>query len=48
MEDLENQKYNTKIKIIVAIFVTFTITFCGTILGYYKYLDKKGALIKKQ
>jgi len=46
MEDLENQKYNTKIKIIVAIFVTFTITFCGTILGYYKYLDKKGALIK--
>lgn len=46
MEDLENQKYNTRIKIIVAIFVTFTITFCGTVLGYYKYLDKKGALIK--
>ncbi len=46
MEELDNQKYENRIKIIVAIFVTFTITFCGTILGYYKYLDKKGALIK--
>ncbi len=43
----EDKKYNSLIKIILAVVVTFIITFCGTILLYYHYLSKQGAIVQE-
>lgn len=43
--DEEEKKYMTRVKVIVAIMITFVITFCLTIFLYGKYLSNKGLMI---
>lgn len=42
----EEKKYNVRVKIIVAVMITFIITLCGTVVVYDKYLSHKGLLVK--
>ena len=35
----------TRVKVIIAVMITFVITFCGTIFLYGKYLSNKGLMI---
>ncbi len=41
----EEKKYMTRVKVIIAVMITFVITFCGTIFVYDKYLSSKGLMI---
>lgn len=41
----EDRKYMTRVKVIIAVMITFVITFCGTIFLYGKYLSNKGLMI---
>lgn len=43
--DDEDRKYMTRVKVIIAVMITFVITFCGTIFLYGKYLSNKGLMI---
>ena len=43
--DDEDRKYMTRVKVIIAVMITFVITFCGTIFLYEKYLSNKGLMI---
>lgn len=43
--DDEDRKYMTRVKVIIAVMITFVITFCGTIFVYGKYLSNKGLMI---
>lgn len=42
----EDKKYNVKVKVIIAVMITFIITLCGTVILYDKYLSHKGLLVK--
>lgn len=42
----EDKKYNVRVKVIIAVMITFIITLCGTVLLYDKYLSHKGLLVK--
>lgn len=42
----EDKKYNVRVKVIVAVMITFIITLCGTVVVYDKYLSHKGLIIK--
>lgn len=42
----EDKKYNVRVKVIVAVMITFIITLCGTVVVYDKYLSYKGLIIK--
>ena len=42
----EDKKYNVRVKVIIAVMITFIITLCGTVLIYDKYLSHKGLLVK--
>ncbi len=42
----EDKKYNVRVKVIVAVMLTFIITLCGTVVVYDKYLSHKGLIIK--
>lgn len=42
----EEKKYNVKVKVIIAVMITFIITLCGTVILYDKYLSHKGLLVK--
>lgn len=42
----EDNKYNVRVKIIIAVMITFIITLCGTVILYDKYLSHKGLIIK--
>lgn len=44
-EKKEEVKFNGKVKIIIAILITFVITFCGSILLYGHYLSSNNMLI---
>lgn len=41
----EEKKYDVKVKVIIAIMITFVITLCGTIFLYGEYLKHKGAIV---
>ncbi len=43
----EDRIYSERLKIIIAVMITFVITFCGTIFVYYKYLAKEGMIVNK-
>ena len=43
--DDEEKKYDVKVKVIIAVMITFVITLCGTIFLYGEYLKHKGAII---
>ena len=43
--DEEDKKYMTRVKVIVAVMITFVVTFCLTIFVYGKYLSSKGLMI---
>ena len=43
--DDEDRKYMTRVKVIIAVMITFVITFCSTIFLYGKYLSNKGLMI---
>lgn len=43
--DDEDRKYMTRVKVIIAVMITFVITFCGTIFLYGKYLSNNGLMI---
>ena len=43
--DDEDRKYMTRVKFIIAVMITFVITFCSTIFLYGKYLSNKGLMI---
>lgn len=42
----EDKKYNVRVKVIVAVMITFIITLCGTVVVYDKYLSHNGLIIK--
>jgi carboxyl-terminal processing protease len=42
----EDKKYNVRVKVIVAVMITFIITLCGTVVVYDKYLSYKGLIIE--
>ena len=45
MEENEEKKYNSRVKIIIAVLITAIITFCCTVFWYGKYLSKNGLII---
>lgn len=49
MENNENDetlRYNVRVKITIAVLLTFIITFCGSIFVYDKYLGTHQMLVK--
>lgn len=45
-ENYETYKYNVKVKIIIAVLLTFIITFCGSIFLYDRYLGSHQMLVR--
>lgn len=43
----ENKKYQTKVKIIIAIILTMIITSCATVLLYGQYLKNEGMILEE-